>query len=100
MFKHREESTLAVRRRLTQKINHSNQVGSLSAALPGNPQTTTEHHRRYRIDPGLIELVSEALCISASAEDIPLFHAIANKNKARFTDLCQAARGKKALETI
>ena len=96
MFKHREESTVRVRRRLIQHIKSSDQAAGLSAAPLDTPQTMTEAPRRPRTDPGLIEVATEALCISTSTEDLPVFWAIANKNKARFSELCQAASGNKA----
>ena len=100
MFKHRKEATLVVRRRLSQHIKHSDQVAGLAAAPSGTPQTTAEPHQRPSTDPGLIEVVNEDLCISTSTEDLPVFQAIANKNKARFSELCQAASGKEALGTL
>ena len=100
MFKHRKEATLVVRRRLSQHIKHSDQVAGLAAAPSGTPQRTAEPHQRPSTDPGLIEVVNEDLCISTFTEDLPVFQAIANKNKARFSELCQAASGKEALGTL
>ena len=51
------------------------------------------------LNPGLIEIATDLICISSSNEDGPILDAIANKDKDRFLTLCRAANGSNALKT-
>ena len=51
------------------------------------------------LNPGLIEIATDLICISSSNEDGPILDAIANKDEDRFLTLCRAASGSDAPKT-
>ena len=57
------------------------------------PDAREDELQEPALNPGLVEIVTDLLCLFSSNEDRPILDAIANHNKDQFQTLCWAAQG-------
>ena len=102
IFKISEASSLKTKCRLIKHLRNPESRSNNGVSNNTDPDVPLHHplpdarkddQCETALNPGLIEIVTDLLCLLSSNEERPILDAIANHNKDQFQTLCWAAQG-------